>query len=120
MSSSNEGSPGDAVERQSTYYEDTSASLRTASKNTGPQRRASPLFISEGGSRSSSTRSSTPLHRTQQGIAIIPPKVERPWEYQLYEDDIVIAEVLEEIIGQFEVKYIVKFKDGHEATVSDQ
>lgn len=53
-------------------------------------------------------------------LAVIPPPVERAWEYQLYEDNETIDDILEEIIGQFEVKYVVKFRDGQEATVSEE
>ena len=79
----------------------------------------SPLFLSDRDQSTPPAPAPTTLPQPSNGhIAIVAPPVERPWEYQLYEDDTTITEVLEEIIGQYEVKYLVKFKDGHEQTVS--
>ncbi|KAL8829002.1 MAG: hypothetical protein Q9191_002267 [Dirinaria sp. TL-2023a] len=85
--------------------------------STTPEYQVSSLVVLENGSGSPVIRSSTAPISTRGTFAVIPPKVERPWEYRLYEDDIVIDKVLEEIIGQYEVKYIVRFKDGHESTI---
>ena len=80
----------------------------------------SPQPVSEGHSNSLSVASaSTPLSPYRQNFAVVPPRLERPWEYRIYEDDIIIDEILEEIIGQYEVKYLVKLRDSREITVSD-
>ena len=49
---------------------------------------------------------------------VIVPTVQRPWEYKVYQDDTTVTEIIEEIIGQHEVKYLVKLADGCERTVS--
>lgn len=77
------------------------------------------VLASDKGARPSPARNGTLGRiRTTDPISIVIPPVERPWEYQVYEDDTTVAEVLEDIISQHEVKYFVRFKDGHEQTVS--
>jgi len=78
----------------------------------------SPIFVSDGDPSTSQVRESSGPPSSSDGIAIVVPPVERPWEYQVYQDDTTIATIREEIVGQHEFKYLVQFQDGHEGTVS--
>lgn len=79
----------------------------------------SPIFVSDRDPSTSQVRESSPRPpSSSDGIAIVVPPVERPWEYQVYQDDTTIATIREEIVGQHEFNYLVQFQDGHEGTVS--
>ena len=81
--------------------------------------RHSPIFLSDKDASSPpAPKPSSPLDLTDDCFSIVVPPVQRPWEYQVYEDDNTISEILEEIVGQHNVKYFVRFRDGHERTVS--
>lgn len=89
------------------------------------ERKSSPVVDTLAPKVSSSPRRSThsPVDEgttlsSNAPIAVILPSIQRPWDYQLYEDDVIVDQVLEDIIGQYEVKYIVRFADGQEQTVS--
>jgi len=105
-----EASPGDSPAI------DTSAAKDGAAADP-----SSPIFISDRDPSTSQGRENSPRPPSNgDDIAIIVPPVQRPWEYQVYEDDTTIATIREEIVGQYEFKYIAQFQDGHEGTVSSR
>ena len=75
--------------------------------------------VSDGDPSTSQVPESSPRPTSgSDDIAIVVPPVERPWEYQIYQDDTTIATIREEIVGQYDFKYLVQFQDGHEGIVS--
>lgn len=79
----------------------------------------SPIFVSDRDTSTSQAPESSPRpSSSSDDIAIVVPPVERPWEYRIYQDDTTIASIQEEIEGQYDFKYLVRFQDGHEGTVS--
>lgn len=81
----------------------------------------SPIFVSDRDpSTSQVPESSLRPSSSSDDIVIVVPPVERPWEYQIYQDDTTIATIQEEIVGQYDTKYLVQFQDGHEGTVSSR
>lgn len=93
---------------------DTSASQDGAT--TDPN---SPIFVLDGDPSTSQAPELSPQpSSSNDDIAIVVPPVERPWEYQIYQDDTTIATIREEMVGQYDFKYLVRFQDGHEGTVS--
>ena len=71
------------------------------------------LFISDEDQSSPAVQGLAP----PRNLMVTVPTVQRPWEYKVYQDDTTVTEIIEEIIGQHEVKYLVKLADGCERTV---
>lgn len=92
--------------------------FRTPAENStdaAPQRSYSPLFLSQ--DPSPPPLSST-ITEAPNAFAIFVPQVERPWEYVTYEDN-TVDEVLKSV-GPQGSKFLVRFHDEREFTVSDQ
>lgn len=63
-------------------------------------------------------RSFTENERTTSSVFRVEvPEVQRRWEYRVFEEEYTIRSVLRELRVQNEVKYEVRFEDGHIALV---
>ena len=56
-------------------------------------------------------------HTASGGLRVKVPEVQRRWEYRVFDEEYTIRSVLRELRGLNEVKYEVKFEDGHKTLV---
>ena len=105
---------GTSEDEQRSHAQDDIRSSVERSPGAAPQPSHSPLFLSP-------DATPAPLPSTTEAsktFAVVVPPVERPWEYVIYQDD-AVDEVIKSV-GPQGTKFLVRFHDQREFTVSDQ
>jgi len=53
------------------------------------------------------------MHTTSSGLRVEVPEVHRRWEYRVFNEEYTVRSILRELRGSNEVRYEVRFEDGH-------
>ena len=75
-----------------------------------------PTFVFQG-IPEGETNEQGPYFVRKHGLAVVVPQVTRRWEYAAY-DEPVVDEILEELVNEDEVTYLVRFNDETQEIVS--